>query len=316
MANNSATRDTTVEATSPAKTPDLSVSFAQPPAGPAIAGQELTYTITVTNSVAAASQVTLTDTLPPGVDFVRATGGVVPVDGVLTFNLGDLAENAKVVEMVVVTPRTAGSITTTVSVVTVGADSNPDNNTATQTTTVEVCSILPITLPPPSPSPSAPTPVVDGPTVVRLQRFGFHRQPTWFVISFSGALDPARATIRANYVITEPMAGRRNDPRIPIESVVYDPNQRTVMVHTKSRVNLHRPYRLVVVGSGPHGLTDISGKVIDGDRDGQPGGDYVGRITGKMLVGKANLGGPLFGSKPPTSKPDVANDWRSGARTR
>ena len=39
---------------------------------------------------------------------------------------------------------------------------------------------------------NAPT-AVDGPTVVSLQRFGFHAQPTLLVLTFSTPLDPARA---------------------------------------------------------------------------------------------------------------------------
>ena len=75
--NNSTRRETTIQAPPPAKVPDLSVSIAEAPETVKV-GQELTYTITVTNSdAAAATQVTLTDTLPPGVDFVRATGNVV-----------------------------------------------------------------------------------------------------------------------------------------------------------------------------------------------------------------------------------------------
>ncbi len=193
MSNNSASRDTTVQVSPPTNTPDLAVSFARAP-GFVITGQEVTYTITVTDSVAAATHVELTDALPPGVDFVRATGGVAPVDGVLTFNLGDLAEDADVVMTVVVIPRTTGLITNMARAGAAEDDSNPANSAATQTIAVDAPISPPTSPPSPSPDPGGPSAVSDGPTVMRVRRFGFHAQPTWFVINFSGALDPTRAT--------------------------------------------------------------------------------------------------------------------------
>jgi hypothetical protein len=146
---------------------------------------------------------------------------------------------------------------------------------------------------------------------VRLRRFGFHSQPTWLVLTFDGALDPARATNRASYSITRPGLGRRPDPfaprRVPTASVIYDPNTDTVMLHTKRRLDLHRPYRLVVAGTGARGVADPSGTMIDGDGDGRPGGDDIVRVIGKILAGRADDAGPLFGSKFPIFRPATAD---------
>ena len=67
-ANNSATASTTVQARA-----DLSITKGDSP-DPVTAGQNLTYTVKVTNSgPSTASAVTVTDTLPAGVTFVSAT---------------------------------------------------------------------------------------------------------------------------------------------------------------------------------------------------------------------------------------------------
>src|SRR5262249_54108109 len=41
------------------------------------------------------------------------------------------------------------------------------------------------------------------PAVTNLQRFGYHAQPTLFVLTFSSALDPARAQDTRNYTMTQ-----------------------------------------------------------------------------------------------------------------
>lgn len=70
------------------------------------AGQQLTYRLTVTNSVAGsepASGVILTDHLPGNVTFVSASDGATPVDGVLTWTDLTVADGTPVVKTVTVT---------------------------------------------------------------------------------------------------------------------------------------------------------------------------------------------------------------------
>ncbi len=105
-ADNSVTLPTTVAAV--AGTADLALSGNVPSS--VTLGNTVTYTLTVTNQgTATATGVTLTDTLPSGVDFVSATGGATPTRGVLTFTLGDLAAGADSKVTIVVTPTAAGS---------------------------------------------------------------------------------------------------------------------------------------------------------------------------------------------------------------
>ncbi len=120
--------------TNPAADADLSVIQADLP-DPVIAGNRLSYTLTVTNSgPAIATQVTLTDTLPSGVTFASATpdqGTCSHSGGIVTCDLVILAsgDTAQVVIRVDVSSTTAGVITNTVHVTARQPDPNPINNT-------------------------------------------------------------------------------------------------------------------------------------------------------------------------------------------
>jgi uncharacterized repeat protein (TIGR01451 family) len=73
---------------------DLSVAVTASP-NPAQVGQDVTFTIVVTNSGPdAATGAVLVDTLPTNATFLSATGRLTPVGGHLTFNLGTLASGA------------------------------------------------------------------------------------------------------------------------------------------------------------------------------------------------------------------------------
>ena len=102
-----------------------------------IEGQDLTYTDTVLNNGPSPSTgVILTDTLPAGVTFISATGGVTPVGNVLTFNLGTLAVNAQAIVTIVVQPVAAGTLVNNVKVTSTTTDLDTTTNTATVSTSV------------------------------------------------------------------------------------------------------------------------------------------------------------------------------------
>ncbi len=46
------------------------------------------------------------------------------------------------------------------------------------------------------------------------------------------------------------------------------------------RPNLHRRYMLIVHASSPTGVADVSGNLLDGNRDGKPGDNYVAILRG------------------------------------
>jgi len=110
---------------------------------PVQVGNNLTYTVTVTNngSTDPATGVTLTDTLPAGVTFVSATPGQGTCNqagGTVTCNLGNVAIATPVTITIVVTPMQTGQITNTATVAGNEIDPTPGNDTAQVTTTVNV----------------------------------------------------------------------------------------------------------------------------------------------------------------------------------
>lgn len=130
-----------------------------------------------------------------------------------------------------------------------------------------------------APPPVIAPPAVDGPTVVRLQRFGVRRQPTQLLLTFNSRLDPARARFLGNYRLVGP-----DGHPIRITRAVYDPVTRTVDLHPSRRLNLQVTYRLTVKGTGPLGLADRSGHLLDGRHRGKPGGNFVGFVDAHSLV--------------------------------
>jgi uncharacterized repeat protein (TIGR01451 family) len=121
-------------------TDDLLVTLTDAP-DPVGVGSPLTYTVQVANTgPSTASNVQLTDTLPAGVEFVSATSSVGTCQedgGIVTCDLGDLAEGAQAIVTIVVVPLDAGVLLENVAQVTRG---EPDfylpNNTATARTQV------------------------------------------------------------------------------------------------------------------------------------------------------------------------------------
>jgi hypothetical protein len=216
----------------------------------------VTYTLTVTNNgTGDVTGVTLTDTLPLGVSFVSATGGVAPVRGVLTFHLGGLAAGASSQVTIIVTPTAAGALTDSAAVTMDQADPTPDDNLFVTAVTAV-----------------APSVHVVAPTVTLVERFGIHTRPTTLVLSFDKPLDPARAQDLGDYQL---VALVRRGRTVRIRSAVYDPAARTVTLRPARRLMSHRLYRLTVIGTGPSGVADTSGILLDGQKTGHPGSNFV-----------------------------------------
>ena len=135
-ANNSTTITTTARLVT-----DLSLTKTDNP-DPILAGQNLTYTVTVSNGGPHnATGVTLTDTLPANVTFVSANstaGTCAQAAGVVTCNIGALANGASATVTIIVTTTgaTAASITNTANVTGAEFDSNAANNSASASTAV------------------------------------------------------------------------------------------------------------------------------------------------------------------------------------
>src|SRR5262249_44826984 len=95
------------------------------------------------------------------------------------------------------------------------------------------------------------------------------------VVQLRQAVDPTTGQDHANYTL-EGMAGG-TFRRIPFANPVYNPANRTVTLHCLRPYKLasFRRYRIAVNGDGPSGVTDHEGRLLDGNNDGVPGGDFV-----------------------------------------
>jgi len=122
-------------------------------------------------------------------------------------------------------------------------------------------------------------PAGDGPKVELVQRFGIHMQPTVLVVSFNEALDPASAVNLNNYKITDP-AGRS----VRIRSAVFNAATNTVTLWPMDRINLHHTYHLKLVGTGPGGIRNTQGELLDGADTGTADSDYLGTLTWRNVV--------------------------------
>jgi uncharacterized repeat protein (TIGR01451 family) len=126
---------------------DLAVTKTDSP-DPLFAGQQLTYTVRVTNNgPALATGATVTDTLPAGSTFVSAssTQGTCSGTATVTCGLGTIASGATVTVTIKIKPNTPGTITNTASVIGDGPDPNPGNNSSTATTRVNPAADLAVT---------------------------------------------------------------------------------------------------------------------------------------------------------------------------
>jgi uncharacterized repeat protein (TIGR01451 family) len=263
-ANNAQGLSTNVVAPS-APTAALTLAISAAP-NPAEVGQDVTIGLDVANNGPdAATNVVLRDTLPAGA-VVVAPSGATALGGVVAIPLGTIAAGGQASATLVVRLGQAGDLADSA---TVTADQgNPDPARGAASVTIDVGAT------PPAPQVVAP------PTVVSLERFGFHAQPTLFVVTFSAAMDPARAEDLANYTILGP-----NDRPEPLASANYDPATDEVLLSPLHRLDVHRRYTLVINGTPPSGLADTFGDFLDGLGDGRPGSDFVRTFGREILAG-------------------------------
>jgi uncharacterized repeat protein (TIGR01451 family) len=120
---------------------DLSLTKTDSP-DPAVVGELLTYTLTVTNNgPSGASGVIIRDTLPANATFVSASSGCTESAGVVTCNVGDLASGASVSREIAVRPTAPGALNNEATVTSDTADPNEGNDTATATTQVNAAEL-------------------------------------------------------------------------------------------------------------------------------------------------------------------------------
>jgi uncharacterized repeat protein (TIGR01451 family) len=193
-------------------------------------------------------------TAPP----VGGTGQIVATIGTLVHNAADTFRLVARVNPGV----HAGTILTARGTLTADSpDPDASNNVASAAATVQD---------------AQPPGDITSPTVASVARYGFHRQATYLVVTFSEPMDSAAAADPANYVVTA------HGVRIAPASVAYNPETNQAVLRMASRLSVFRAYRLTLSGDG---LRDLAGNPLDGDRDGTPGGNARVTINRRLLAG-------------------------------
>ena len=110
-----------------------------------------------------------------------------------------------------------------------------------------------------------------------------------FSFAFDEALDPSRAVDIRNYHLfaigRNGVVGSSNGRTLALRSATYNSSTHTVTLIPSKSLASGLAFKVVVDGTSAHGVSDTAGRLIDGNSDGQPGGDYVVAILarGKTL---------------------------------
>ena len=130
-------------------------------------------------------------------------------------------------------------------------------------------------------------------------------QVTRITVDISGPFGASAADSLAAYHLTTAGKARlftaKNAKPVKLKSAVCTASTNSIALTPKKPFALSKPVQLRVSGLPPTGLTDNSGRLIDGNHDGRPGGDAV-VVLGK----KAQPSRRLF-QPPPRGLPHKAH---------
>jgi hypothetical protein len=95
------------------------------------------------------------------------------------------------------------------------------------------------------------------------------------VLTFDRKLNAAEAQRLGNYELLSPgkdrRFGTRDDRVLALRSAVYDPAANTVTLTPVKRLKTNQAFRITVQDA----VTDVDGNLLDGDANGQAGGDFI-----------------------------------------
>jgi subtilisin-like proprotein convertase family protein len=200
-------------------------------------------------------------TAAPGVNYT-------PINQVVNFAAGHNAESITIPIKNVGTLAQALTVNVTLS--------SPSANASLGSTSTATLTILNV-----GQTTTAPPPVV----VETVQLIKKKHQIAGIVIHFSGALNPTEAASLSEYSLV--LAGKKgvftgkSAKVIKLGSAVYNAANNTVTLTPKKRFALSKKVQLTVNGQAPKGLEDNYSRLIDGNHDGQPGGNAVAILTAK-----------------------------------
>ena len=248
---------------------DLAITKSVSDATPDVGGT-ISFTVTLTNNGPSnATGVQVQDQLPTGLSVVSA----IPSEGTYDastgqWNVGAVNPGSPATLVIVARADSAGSLTNTAMITHADQlDQTLGNNVSSVLVTASAATVV------------AP------PSVTSLQRFGFHDQPTVFVLTFSSALDPTRAQDLGNYQLTLIAHGGRLHLPVHLTGAVYDAAANSVTLHPAKLLPLRFHYMLVVNGTSPTGVSGPSGVLLDGAGKGVPGSNYVRHFGREILAG-------------------------------
>jgi hypothetical protein len=104
-----------------------------------------------------------------------------------------------------------------------------------------------------------------------------------FSFAFDEALDPYRAVDLRNYHLfaigRTGVVGSSKGRTLALRSATYNSSTHAVTLIPKKALASGLSFKVVVDGTSAHGVSDTTGRLIDGNGDGQPGGDYVAALA-------------------------------------
>ena len=97
-------------------------------------------------------------------------------------------------------------------------------------------------------------PIVGGPQVTSLRRYGYHAQPTFLTLTFDARWTSPRRQNVNNYQVVSAGRDRRfgtaDDVVMAISTAVYDAATQTVRLDMARRLPLHQQYMITAIGTG------------------------------------------------------------------